>query len=98
MVKVPVLSTQSTVAEPMACMACECLVKTFLREIRQAPRARKMVSTTGISSGRMAIASVMPARNPLSQSSLVKPYTNTTAAQRKSPISARFLTNALLSL
>ena len=37
------------------------------------PRARKMVRTTGNSSGRMAMASVMPARSPWSQSPRVRP-------------------------
>ena len=38
-----------------------------MRDIRHAPRARKTVSTTGNSSGRFAIAIVIPASKPFSQ-------------------------------
>ncbi len=51
-VSVPVLSTHSTVAAPSVSMAGMRRVSTLLREMRQAPRARKIVSTTGNSSGQ----------------------------------------------
>ena len=47
------MSTQRTVAAPSVSMAGMRRVSTRLREIRQAPRARKIVSTTGNSSGRI---------------------------------------------
>ena len=40
-VRVPVLSTQSTVADPRASMAVGARVRTFLREIRHAPKCQK---------------------------------------------------------
>jgi arginine exporter protein ArgO len=67
-VKVPVLSTASTVAAPIDSTAGIRRVKTPAREMRQAPIARKTVSTTGNSSGRMPMASVTPASTPPSQS------------------------------
>ena len=39
-------------------------VRTRFCEIRHAPRARKIVSTTGSSSGNVAIAIVIPAKKP----------------------------------
>ena len=72
-VRVPVLSTQRTVAEPRVSMAGIWRVSTFFWEILHAPRARNMVRTTGNSSGRIAMASVMPARNPSSQLNRVRP-------------------------
>jgi len=79
-------------------MACERLVNTFFLDIRQAPKARKMVRTTGISSGKIAIARVIPAKNPLIQSNLVKPYTTITTAQRPSPANAKLRTSVRVSL
>jgi hypothetical protein len=67
-VSVPVLSTQSTVAAPSVSMAGMRRVSTRSRAMRHAPSARKMVSTTGNSSGSIAMASVTPARIPPSQS------------------------------
>ena len=63
-VRVPVLSTHSTVAEPRVSIAGTWRVSTFFREILHAPSARNMVRTTGNSSGRIAIARVIPARSP----------------------------------
>ena len=51
-VSVPVLSEQSTVAAPSVSSAAIRRARTLLRAIRYAPRARKMVTTTGNSSGR----------------------------------------------
>ena len=72
-VSVPVLSTHRTVAAPSISTAGIRRVSTRLREIRQAPSARKIVSTTGNSSGRMAMAIAMPARNPCFQASAPPP-------------------------
>ncbi|OPZ76943.1 MAG: hypothetical protein BWY79_01388 [Actinobacteria bacterium ADurb.Bin444] len=63
-VSVPVLSTQRVVAEPRASTAGMRRVNTPFWLMRQAPSARNTVKTTGISSGRMAMAKVMPARRP----------------------------------
>ena len=72
-VKVPVLSTQSTVVEPRVSTAGMRRTSTWRCESRQAPRARNTVSTSGSSSGNMAMANVMPASVPRSQSSRVSP-------------------------
>ena len=72
-VRVPVLSTHSTVAEPSVSTPGIRRVSTCLRDIRQAPSARNTVSTTGNSSGSIAIAGVMPASSPSSQLPRVKP-------------------------
>lgn len=66
-VNVPVLSTQTTVAEPSVSITGGRRVSTWRCDMRHAPSARKTVSTTGNSSGSMAIAVAMPARNPSSQ-------------------------------
>jgi hypothetical protein len=91
-VRVPVLSTQSTVADPRASMAVGARVRTFLREIRRAPSATNTVSTTGNSSGRSDIAIVIPTRSPLSQFPRVSPYTTATSPQTESPKLAMILT------
>ena len=72
-VRVPVLSVHSTVAEPRVSTAGMRRVSTRFWEMRQAPRARKMASTTGNSSGSMAMARVSPARRPPSQSWRLRP-------------------------
>ncbi len=72
-VKVPVLSTHNTVVAPSSSTAGRLRVSTLSRARRQAPRPKKMVSTTGSSSGRMAIAKVSPASRPCSQSPRVAP-------------------------
>ena len=61
-VSVPVLSAHSTVVAPSVSMAGNRRVSTPWREMRQAPRARNTVRTTGNSSGSSAMASVRPAR------------------------------------
>ena len=63
-VKVPVLSTQSTVVAPSASTACGWRVSTFSRARRQAPSASITVQTTANSSGMIAMASVNPTRSP----------------------------------
>jgi hypothetical protein len=73
MVRVPVLSTHSTVAEPSISMAGTRRVSTRLRDIRQAPNARKIVRTIGNSSGTSEIASARPANTPFSQFPRVRP-------------------------
>ena len=73
MVSVPVLSTQITVAEPSVSSTGERRVSTCFCERRHAPSARKTVSTTGNSSGSIAIAVAMPARSPSSQLPRVRP-------------------------
>ena len=60
-VNVPVLSVQSTVAEPSVSMAAARRVRTRAREMRQAPIAMNTVSTTGNSSGSIDMPSAMPA-------------------------------------
>jgi hypothetical protein len=72
-VSVPVLSTQSTVAAPSVSMAGTRRVSTWRCDNRHAPSARKIVSTTGNSSGSVAIARVRPASRPCSQSPRVSP-------------------------
>ncbi len=59
-VSVPVLSTASTEIAPSVSTAGTRRVSTLCFEIRQAPRARNTVSTTGISSGRIAMVSATP--------------------------------------
>jgi hypothetical protein len=59
-VSVPVLSVASTVMAPSASTADMRRVSTLCCEMRQAPSARNTVRITGISSGRMAMASAMP--------------------------------------
>jgi len=60
-VRVPVLSTASTEIAPSASTAGTRRVNTLRLEMRHAPRARNTVRITGISSGRIAIVSAMPA-------------------------------------
>ena len=66
-VSVPVLSTHRTVAAPSVSITGARRASTLALDSRQAPRARKMVRTTGNSSGSIAIARVIPARSPWSQ-------------------------------
>ena len=87
-VSVPVLSTHRVVTEPSVSTAGIRRVSTRLCERRHAPKARKTVSTTGNSSGIMAIAKVSPARNPSSQSPRVSENTMTTTQQSPRPASA----------
>ena len=61
-VRVPVLSVHSTVIAPSASIAGVRRTRAWCRAIRQAPSARNTASTTGNSSGMVAIASVRPAR------------------------------------
>ncbi len=96
-VSVPVLSTQRTVAAPSVSMAGTRRVSTWRCESRQAPSARKIVRTTGNSSGSVAMASVIPASTPCSQSPRVRPYTTTTMTQRVAPRAARRRTSRLVS-
>ena len=72
-VSVPVLSTQRTVAEPKVSMTGTRLARTCMRDNRQAPKAKKIVRTTGNSSGSMAMAKVMPASTPSNQLPRVNP-------------------------
>ena len=60
LVMVPVLSTQSTVAEPKVSTAAILLINVFFFANLKAPKDRKTVKTTGNSSGIIAIAKVMP--------------------------------------
>ena len=96
-VRVPVLSTQRTVAAPSVSIAATRRVSTWRCDNRHAPSARKIVSTTGNSSGSVAIASVMPASRPWSQLPRVRPYTTTTTAQRLAPRTARRRTSWFVS-
>ena len=72
-VSVPVLSTQMAVADPSVSMTGGRRVSTCRCDMRQAPSARKTVSTTGNSSGSIAIAVAMPASRPSSQWPRVRP-------------------------
>ena len=92
MVKVPVLSTHSTVVAPSSSTAGMLRVSTFSRASLQAPRPRKMVNTTGSSSGRMAIANVRPASSPCSQSPRIRPQASASTAARPNPIAATQVT------
>ena len=66
-VSVPVLSVHRTVAEPNVSMAAARRVRTRAWEIRQAPIAMKIVSTTGNSSGSIDMPMAMPASSASSQ-------------------------------
>jgi hypothetical protein len=66
-VSVPVLSVQSTVADPSVSIADARRVRTRAREIRQAPIAMNTASTTGNSSGNIDIPRAMPASSASSQ-------------------------------
>ena len=66
-VNVPVLSTHTTVADPSVSITGGRRVSTCCCDIRQAPKARNTASTTGNSSGSMAMAVAMPASTPSSQ-------------------------------
>ena len=67
-VSVPVLSTHNTVVAPSNSTAGMLRASTFSRASRHAPRPRNKVSTTGSSSGRIAMANVKPANTPCNQS------------------------------
>ncbi len=62
-VNVPVLSVQSTVAEPRVSIAVARRVSTRERESRHAPITMNTVSTSGNSSGSIDMPSAMPARS-----------------------------------
>ena len=95
-VSVPVLSTHSTVAAPSISSAGTRRVSTRRCPIRQAPRLRKIVSTTGSSSGSSAMAVVTPTSRPLSQSSRVDAYTTATSRLSAAPaIATRRTTRAV---
>ena len=96
-VSVPVLSTHRTVVAPSSSTAGMLRVSTFCLDRRHAPSPRKMVSTTGNSSGRMAIASVSPASKPVSQSPRVRPHPSANAAAIASPTTATRLTTSEVS-
>ncbi len=72
-VSVPVLSLHSTVVAPSVSMALMRRVSTPSFDSRRAPRAGNTVSTTGYSSGSIAMASAMPASSACSQSPFVRP-------------------------
>ncbi len=72
-VRVPVLSTQMTVAEPRVSMTGERRVSTLRLDMRHAPSARNTVRTMGNSSGSSAIAAAMPASRPSSHNPRVSP-------------------------
>ena len=91
-VSVPVLSTHSTVVAPSSSTAGMLRVSTFSRASRHAPSPRKMVSTTGSSSGRMAIARVMPASSPCSQSPRLRPQATARLAASPRPSTATQVT------
>ncbi len=86
-VSVPVLSTHSTVVAPSSSTAGMLRASTFSRASRHAPRPRNSVSTTGNSSGRMAMASVRPASRPCSQSPRVSPQATARPAASARPTS-----------
>ena len=71
-VMVPVLSLHKTVAEPKVSIAEGFLVNTFCWDNLQAPIARKIVRTTGNSSGRMAMADARPDNKEAMKSPLVR--------------------------
>ena len=96
-VSVPVLSTQSAVAEPSVSTAGMRRVRTWCCEIRHAPRARKTVRTTGNSSGSIAIPRVRPARSPFRKSPRVSVKTVTTVAQSPRPMKAKSRTSRAVS-
>ncbi len=73
-VSVPVLSVHSTVAAPSASMAAGRRVSTLCCDMRQAPIAMNTVSTSGNSSGSIAMAIVMPASAAASQPPWVHQY------------------------
>ncbi len=101
MVSVPVLSTHRKVAVPRASTAGIVRDSTPCLESLQAPSARNMVSTTGNSSGRVAIASVIPASSPSFQASIVPPLERAEAiavtAQRERPRTASLATSLPVS-
>ena len=96
-VSVPVLSTHSAVAEPRVSITGGRRVNTCFCDIRQAPRARNTVSTTGNSSGRSAIAVAIPASRPPSQFPRVSPYTTTTTTAASTPTIASAVTRRSIS-
>ena len=96
-VSVPVLSTQMTVAEPSVSSTGVRRVSTCFWDSRHAPSARKIVSTTGNSSGSIAMAVPMPASRPSSQWPRVRPYTTTTSAAAPNPSSAIVRTRRSIS-
>ncbi|CAJ7144488.1 Uncharacterised protein [Burkholderia pseudomallei] len=67
-VSVPVLSTHSTEVCPSASIALMRRASMPSSAMRRAPSAMNTVITTGISSGKMPIASVIPASTPGSHS------------------------------
>ena len=69
---VPVLSLHNTVAEPSVSIAEGLRVNTLFLDNRQAPNAKKIVNTTGNSSGRIDMAEASPFSKELRKFPLVK--------------------------
>ena len=92
-VSVPVLSLHSTVVAPSVSMALMRRVSTPSFDRRRAPSAGNTVSTTGYSSGSMAMARAMPASRACSQSPLISPCTSTSARLSASASRARLRTS-----
>jgi hypothetical protein len=96
-VRVPVLSTHSTVAAPSISIAGMRRVSTPRREMRHAPRARNTVRTTGNSSGMIAMASVSPASRLSSQPPRRRKCAAIRAAESPSAKAATSLTTRAVS-
>ena len=84
-VSVPVLSAHNIDAAPSVSIAAALRVNTPARPIRQAPMARNTVSTTGNSSGSIAMPTAMPAKMASSQPPRSSPYSSTTASATPPP-------------
>ena len=96
-VKVPVLSTHRTVAEPSVSIAGIRLARTFLFDMRHAPIPRNITSTTENSSGINAMLRPRPASIPFSHSPRVYPYMIATNMHSINPPIAKLRTTDLVS-
>lgn len=96
-VSVPVLSVHSTVTEPSASMAGARRTSAFCLAMRHAPSARNTVSTTGNSSGILAIARVTPASRPCSQPPRIATYSKVISRLEPRPSAANRTTARRIS-
>ncbi|MCY1174849.1 hypothetical protein D9M73_150640 [compost metagenome] len=96
-VSVPVLSVHSTVADPKVSIAAARRVSTPTAPIRHAPIARKMVRTTGNSSGSIDMPIAIPARIASIQPPRSRPNSTTTANATAPPPIAHQVTMRVVS-
>ncbi len=96
-VSVPVLSVHRTVAAPSVSMVAGRRVRTRRRDRRHAPITVKTTSTSGSSSGSIAMLSAMPASSASSHRPVINPWIATASALSPRPAIAKIATQRRVS-